>query len=110
MFRITLETTKAGPTIKLEGRLVGPWVDEFQKFWQSSRLSDQRDQIRVDLKAVTSVDEIGKSLLKEIHQQGGTLIASGCLTKAIVEEVTAQARPDLKQTEYESSIHKGLLK
>ena len=87
MLRITLKNKHTGPTIYLEGQLVGPWVEEFQKFWESARAVNKIEQPQVDLNAVTSIDESGKALLRLIHQQGGGLLASGCLTKAIVEEV-----------------------
>ncbi len=90
MLRIALEKTRTGSTITLEGRLVGPWVPEFQKYWETLRGSEEYENIQVNLKGVTSIDERGKALLRQIHQQNGTLIASGCLTKAIVEEVTAE--------------------
>ncbi|GJL59469.1 MAG: hypothetical protein NPIRA03_23260 [Nitrospirales bacterium] len=95
MFRITSERSEAGLTIKLEGRLVGPWVSEFQHYWTSNRVAEDSDTILVDLRDMISVDERGKALLRQIYQHGGTLIASGCLTKAIVEEVTIQTRHNL---------------
>ena len=90
MLRITLEEHPSGPTIKLEGRLVGPWVCEFHNYWNAYQDDSAVQHLRVDLKAVTAIDENGKALLQQIHQRGGTFVASGCLTKAIVEEVTSE--------------------
>ena len=89
MLRMTLEKTGSGPIMKLEGRLVGPWVTELQQFWESIRGSEEHGNFRVDLKGVTSIDERGKALLRQLYQQDATLIAPGCWTKAIVEEITA---------------------
>ncbi|MDT7042208.1 hypothetical protein [Candidatus Nitronereus thalassa] len=96
MLRITFEEHPSGPTIRLEGRLVGPWVQELKAYWQSIRGSKERDTIRVVLNAVTSIDENGKVVLQQVHQNGGLLIASGCQTKAIVEEVTARPSENSK--------------
>jgi len=41
----------------------------------------------VDLCGVSFIDAAGKVLLKEIHRQGGALIAEGCLNQAIVQEI-----------------------
>ncbi len=38
------------------------------------------------------IDAAGKVLLKEIHRQGGQLIAEGCLNQAIVHEIVASER------------------
>jgi outer membrane protein TolC len=46
----------------------------------------------VDLCGVSFIDATGKMLLKEIHQQGGRLIAEGCLNQAIVEEIEGRDR------------------
>jgi hypothetical protein len=36
---------------------------------------------------VTFVDEAGKKLLVDMHNQGATLAAEGCMMKAIIEEI-----------------------
>ena len=41
----------------------------------------------MDLCGVSFIDAAGKVLLKEIHRQGGALIAEGCLNQAIVQEI-----------------------
>ncbi|WP_447971109.1 hypothetical protein [Nitrospira sp. M1] len=94
MLRITLEEHSSGPTIRLEGRLVGPWVHEFEASWQGIRGAEERSKVWVDLNAVTSIDENGKVLLQQVHREGGQLMATGCLIRAIVEEVTDRVRYD----------------
>jgi len=43
---------------------------------------------------VSFIDAAGKVLLKEIHRQGGRLVAEGCLNQAIVLEIVAQEKKD----------------
>jgi len=43
--------------------------------------------IRVQLDAVTFIDAGGKALLRMMHEQGAALAASGCMTRAILEEI-----------------------
>ncbi|GJL56472.1 MAG: hypothetical protein NPIRA02_36040 [Nitrospirales bacterium] len=90
MLKITVDTVKTGIVIKLEGRLAGPWVQELEKYWESIRVVNESNRARVDLQGVTHVDECGKQLLKQIYRQGGVLIASGCMTKAIVQEIIVE--------------------
>jgi hypothetical protein len=40
------------------------------------------------LKTVTFIDQAGRKLLTEMHRDGAELVAEGCMTKAIVEEIT----------------------
>jgi hypothetical protein len=87
MLRITTETARFERTLRLEGRLVGPWVGELARTW--GKLCAERDarSIRVDLDGVTFVSPSGKSLLRMIHLEGGTLVAGGFMARAIVEEI-----------------------
>lgn len=92
MLKITIRPEKGDTTLMLEGRLAGPWVDELANCW--SRLSETAcGPVTVDLSGVTFVDETGKALLDLMWLKGTALRASGCLTKALVAEITG-ARDD----------------
>jgi outer membrane protein TolC len=43
--------------------------------------------VNVNLCGVSFIDAAGKMLLKEIHRQGGELVAEGCLNQAIVDDI-----------------------
>ena len=43
--------------------------------------------ILVDLSGVTFVDEAGKQLLKEMHEQGVRFTATGLLGKSLIKEI-----------------------
>lgn len=93
MLRITTETHDNEITLRLEGRLAGPWVDELATCW--GRLSEAAcGSVTVDLTGVTFVDEAGKALLSLLGRKGTALRASGCLTRALVEEIKGAARGD----------------
>ena len=74
-------------TLRLEGRLAGPWVHELDGYMRA--LSTRADcRIVIDLTGVTFIDADGKTLLTTLWQQGATLRASGCLTRCVIDEVT----------------------
>lgn len=85
MLRITSEKKRGKTTLNVEGRLAGPWVAALEQCW---RERTPGEKFCVDLCAVSFIDAAGKLLLKEIHQQGGKLVAAGCLNQAIVEEIS----------------------
>ena len=87
MLKITTLIHAELTTFKLEGRLAGPWVQELERCWASVVGTMTPHPLTVDLTAVTYVDSDGKDLLKKIHQQGARLVASGCLTSCIVNEI-----------------------
>ena len=87
MLRITTLIEKESTTFRLEGRLAGPWVQELKRCWATTVGKKTRQPHSVDLSAVTYIDQEGKALLKKIYEQGAKLVASGCLTSCIVNEI-----------------------
>ena len=87
MLKITTLIHAESTTLRLEGRLAGPWVQELKRCWDSIVGTMTTHPLTVDLSAVTYVDSDGKDLLKKIHRQGAKLIASGCLTRCLVNEI-----------------------
>jgi outer membrane protein len=88
MLRITTEKKRGKTVLSVEGRLAGPWVAALEQSW---REREAGEKFSVDLCGVSFIDAAGKALLKEIHQQGGRLIAAGCLNEAIVEEISGRS-------------------
>ena len=87
MLRITTEKNSRATTLRLEGRLTGPWVGELGRVWQSA-VSELADGcISVDLTDVTFVDEEGKKLLEQMYGQGAKLRSFRCVTRHLVEEI-----------------------
>lgn len=69
-------------TLKLEGKLLGPWVEELRNFCQSQAFSS--NCIYLDLSAVTFVDAAGAKLLGDLIRQGTQIIAcSGYLAELL---------------------------
>jgi len=92
MLKITTLANTESTILRLEGRLAGPWVQELERCWDSTAGTTTNHLLSVDLSAVTYVDSDGKTLLKKIYQQGAKLVASGCLTSCIVNEIAQVAR------------------
>jgi anti-anti-sigma regulatory factor len=87
MLKITMEKNPRITTLRLEGKLSGPWVDELERSWRavSSRSADC--PVAVDLTDVTFVSEEGKKLLEAMYGEGARLKGSGCVTRRLVEEI-----------------------
>jgi len=89
MLRITTETKRGRLTLYIEGRLTGPWVGALEQCWRELSARGERHKFYIDLCGVSFIDNAGKVLLKEMHRQGGELIAEGCLNQAIVNEIVS---------------------
>ena len=89
MLRITTERRRGKIVLTVEGRVAGPWVGTLEQSWRDARASANNEKVSVDLCGVSFIDPAGKTLLKEIHHQGGQLVAEGCLNQAIIREISA---------------------
>jgi anti-anti-sigma regulatory factor len=89
MMKITCNRNEEMVMLKLEGRLVGKYVEELNACWLAA--SDSQDGLRIclDLSEVTFVDGDGKNALALIHNAGIEILATNVLTKFIVEEIAA---------------------
>jgi hypothetical protein len=78
----------------LEGRLIGPWVEELRRYWRQV-LASSGSGFVVDLTGITFIDGTAKALLTEMKREGAELVASGCCNKSIVEDIghSAEATP-----------------
>ena len=92
MLRITTEKKRGKVTLTVEGRLSGGSVTTLEQCWRELRSASPEEGLRVDLCGVSFIDASGKVLLREIHRQGGRLLAEGCLNQAIVKDITSDER------------------
>jgi len=74
-------------TLKLEGKLIGPWVEELERVWNAVTSEQAAKHVVVDLCDVLFVDAEGRKLLERMYQQGARLEASGCVMNSFIEEI-----------------------
>lgn len=92
MLRISVTDNSESTTVKLEGKVVGPWVDELRTCWLSLATSLGSRALCLDLRGVSFVDAKGKALLREIYQKNSArFLADTPLTQYFAE--TAMQRP-----------------
>jgi len=87
MLRITIHDVPRTLTVRLEGRLAGPWVRELEECWRGALASRREPILRVDLTEVPSTDAAGRTCLAALHRQGAEFVAADCLMKAVVAEI-----------------------
>jgi outer membrane protein TolC len=87
MLRITTSDVGETVTLKLEGKLSGPWVEEFERCCDFAMKAYAKKGLVVDLSGVTFVDPPGKKLLCCIQSRGASLIGTGLVPKSLIEEI-----------------------
>ena len=91
MLKITPHKTGDATTLLLEGRLAGPWVDELERVWRDNRESITGSLV-VDLTGVTFIEQEGKGLLSRMWLEGAELLAAGCCSRSILEDIMSAGR------------------
>ena len=71
MLRITQNHDGTRVVLKLEGKLVGPWVDELRRVLESE--SHSAELLSLDANGLSFVDLDGERLLREWLQRGAEL-------------------------------------
>ncbi|MDR4479549.1 MAG: hypothetical protein R3B37_07385 [Nitrospira sp.] len=87
MLKITSERTSDSARLTLEGSLSGPWVTELERVWQQVKQAGTCAPV-VELTGITFIAEDGRALLTSMWREGAVLIANGCCTRHIVEQIT----------------------
>ena len=86
MLRITIHDG-ARQTIQLEGKIAGPWVEEFSRTWHVLETSLGSKPLQLDLRGVMFVDTNGRQLLREIYQKANaSFLADSPLTRYFADE------------------------
>jgi hypothetical protein len=79
--------------LEVEGRLVGPWVGELERCWESERQRVSSEMIVVRLANVSFIDDAGRELLSRISNAGSKLEGEGCMVRAIIARIIGAVFP-----------------
>ena len=92
VLRISVEENGGDLSLILEGRLVGPWVDELRRVCGDLGPPANCGRVTVDLCGVTAMDASGQALLDKLLQRGATLRCSDVMNQYWVEQMAQAAK------------------
>ncbi len=103
---IRISETREGSKRRLlvEGTLSGDWVDVLEKCWLEAQTPFNGETMCIDLSGVTYIDNKGRELLARMFRNGAQLRATGVMTRAVIEEITA--REASLETQLETHVEK----
>lgn len=89
MLKITFQDNPESTTVKLEGKLSGPWVEELERSWvEHSPLAS--GNVIIDLSDVSYIDPEGKRLLARMVGKGVCFEGTHLMTKYVIDEITRE--------------------
>jgi len=68
MLRITAIESKGGVILRLEGKLIGPWVNELKSYCRNVR--EKGRLLSLELTEVSFADRTGLALLRGLRESG----------------------------------------
>jgi hypothetical protein len=84
MLRITVvESSKISVTLRVEGRITGPWVEELRTACDVHSCPDEV-QLSLELEDISFADGAGIELLKELRNRG---VGLKCTTPFLTEQL-----------------------
>jgi len=87
MLKITVHEKPESLTVQLEGKVIGPWVNEFDQVWRTLADSQGSRKLYIDLRGVGQMDMDGRALLAEIHKKTrADFLADTPITKYFADE------------------------
>ena len=84
MFRAQLHESASGPTLKMEGSLIGKWAEAAKSLVTSNPVPSG---LIVDLTDVSYIDSVGEQLLAWLASVGSSFMARGVYTLSICERL-----------------------
>ena len=100
MVRIGVHDESESTRFTIEGKLTGRCAAELEKCWQTVAAAEPSKSIVVSLASVTFVDSESRELLVRMRRQGVELVPTGCLMRAIVEQIEAEVASDASVVEH----------
>ncbi|NUQ61054.1 MAG: hypothetical protein HUU20_01110 [Pirellulales bacterium] len=88
MLRVTTIRNGSQVILRLEGRLLAPWLDEFRS--ACARADAGSELMALDLADLTYVDEAGARLLRRLVDQGVPICACSAFVAELLREQQTQ--------------------
>lgn len=97
MLRITVLQQGATSTLKLEGKLAGPWVSELEHAWRA--LTSKERNVIVDVTAISVTDAPGATLLAKMREEEAELVGEIPPVAHMLQEEVPSEQPETKITD-----------
>ncbi|HUY81142.1 MAG TPA: hypothetical protein VMU92_05415 [Acidobacteriaceae bacterium] len=86
--RISTQEKPEGLTLKIEGRVIGEWAAELERFWELFHPLIGANRLWLDICDVMFLDLRGKQILHKIFvSTGAEILADSPLTRQFADEV-----------------------
>lgn len=102
MLKISIQNDATTTSLKLEGKLIGPWVEELDRAWRAYEPSLEAKKLCLDLREMTFADKDGIRILRKIvARTDAGILADTPLTR----HFAAEACGEVPKTDWKEIYH-----
>jgi hypothetical protein len=105
MLKISIVDGTNQRRLVLEGKLVGPWVEELRSAREAARRDLGAGGLLIDMKHVTAISEEGERVLLEFMKEGVKFRCQGVFTKHVLKQIARRATRNLRETQGDEPSH-----
>ena|ERR1700723_894362 len=92
MLRISVINSQTERRLVLEGKLIGPWVEELRKAWKTANGGVAGRALVVDVKDVCVISQEGENALFELMSEGAMFRCKGVVTKHLIQQLRRRSK------------------
>lgn len=87
MLKISISDSPSQRRLAVEGKLVGPWLNELKTVWEKASADLSGREVVIYLKNVTTISQQGENLLLELMNAGAKFRCSGVFAKEVLKHI-----------------------
>ena len=92
MFKISIIDNRSQRRLKVEGRLIEPWVEELRTTWKNASRDLDGRRLVVDVGSLTVISREGEDAIFDMMKKGAKFSCAGVLLKHVLREL-ARKKP-----------------
>jgi hypothetical protein len=93
MFKISIIDNRSQRRLKVEGRLIEPWVEELRTTWKNASRDLDGRRLVVDVGSLTVISREGEDAMFDLMKEGAKFACEGVLTRHVLKRLARRCRP-----------------
>ena len=94
MFKISIIDNRSQRRLKVEGRLIEPWVEELRTTWKNASRDLDGRRLVVDVGSLTVISREGEDAMFDLMKKGAKFSCGGVLTRHVLKQLVRKKQQE----------------
>jgi hypothetical protein len=104
MLKISIIDRRSDRRLVVEGKLVGPWLEELRNTWRNAGKDLRGRKLVIDLSQATVIGQEGQDAILEMMNEGAKFACCGVLTRYVVKKLARRCHGRMRGADQNESI------